>query len=321
MAKRLFKLGERFRIIIAINSLTGSLWKSTMMRIGRSALIAAMVVVTASVAQAAQAAAPTDLATLRDEVVAAAGAGSAAWVDPASGQVVLQLAGPGGDGLDRVISRHGRVRVERAAPVVSFENLYGGQGMISGTGKKCTTGFMTSIGTSNYIVTAGHCTRGTVYWYRKGNYLGQTYSSVFGADGDYGLILERGVTFHPKDGVNSEYGVINIIGTTEAYVGQPLCKRGNTTGYTCGTVLAIDATVNYGNDDIINGMILTDICSDHGDSGGPLMTPLEDGPERWAYGVGILSGGNASCDDTQRSYFNPLSEVIDTYGLVLHAAG
>ncbi|GIH03822.1 serine protease [Rhizocola hellebori] len=280
---------------------------------------AAVVLLTAFLAiggtQPAQAAPAADLESLRDQMVVAAGPGSAAWVDAKTGQVVVQVADP-----SKLRLSSARIRVEQAAPAVPYALLYGGYGMRSATGKYCTTGFIAhnATATASYVVTAGHCTANTVYWDRKGDYLGRTYSSVFDGDGDYGVITIKGVTFHARDGVATDMGVIALEGVGTASVGQSVCKKGNNSGYTCGTVLAVDVSVNYGGL-VVSGMIQTDVCSVPGDSGSPLMSELIGGELR-AWALGVLSGGGGECGPDRRGYYNPLGEILDQYGLILGAA-
>jgi hypothetical protein len=45
--------------------------------------------------------------------------------------------------------------------------------------------------------------------------------------------------------------------------------RGGTSGVYCGTVLALNATINYAQGSV-SGPIKTKICSEAGDSGSPL---------------------------------------------------
>ena len=280
------------------------------------ALLALVVFLAMGSTQPAQAAPSVDLEALRDQVVLAAGPGSAAWVDTKTGQVVLQVADP-----SKVRLKTAQIRIEQAAPAVPHALLYGGYGMRSATGKYCTTGFIAhnAAATASYVVTAGHCTANTVYWDRKGDYLGRTYSSVFNGEGDYGVITIKGVTFHARDGVATEMGVIALEGVGTASVGQSVCKKGNNSGYTCGTVLAVDVSVNYSGL-VVNGMIQTDVCSVPGDSGGPLMSELIGGELR-AWALGVLSGGSGDCNSSnRRGYYNPLGEILDQYGLILGAA-
>jgi len=260
-----------------------------------------------------------DLNIVRDQLLARAPVGSTLRIDRDSGQVVMTLPGQASATLATVAGRHrGRVRVEQAAPVSPLANLYGGHGMIGGGSYSCTTGFMASADQINYVITAGHCTAAAYRWTRKGDYLGISTSTVFNGDGDFGLIAIHGVNFSPKPSVNTQYGVVGIVGTHEATVGEQLCKMGNNSQYTCGTVTGLDVTVVY-TTATIHGMIETTICAVPGDSGGPLMTPYRVGPMVYAYGAGILSGGGGSCNaGTFRSYYQPIQEVLDRHGLVLH---
>jgi putative cell wall-binding protein len=64
-----------------------------------------------------------------------------------------------------------------------------------------------------------------------------------------------------------------------------MCKSGRTTGWTCGTVAEVDQLVEVDgtpvNVDIVRGL-----CSDHGDSGGAVVSG--------SYAMGLVSGGTAN---------------------------
>jgi hypothetical protein len=71
-------------------------------------------------------------------------------------------------------------------------------------------------------------------------------------------------------------------------------------------VLAVDVTVDYGDGDVVRGLIKTSVHTDHGDSGGPLF--------HGATGLGTVSGGDGTTD-----YFQPLAPALAAYGLELAA--
>ena len=96
----------------------------------------------------------------------------------------------------------------------------------------------------------------------------------------------------------------SITGTATATVGEAVCASGQTTHVTCGHVTAVDLTVDYGDGNVVRGLIETDVHTDHGDSGGSLF----DG----AIGLGMVSGGDGTTD-----YFQPLPPVLAAYDLVL----
>jgi hypothetical protein len=85
--------------------------------------------------------------------------------------------------------------------------------------------------------------------------------------------------------------------------------RGATTGVHCGTVLALNATVNYA-EGTVSGLIQTNICSEPGDSGAPLY----DGTIL----LGLLSGGSGNCASGGISFFQPITEVLSAYGLSVY---
>jgi putative cell wall-binding protein len=136
-----------------------------------------------------------------------------------------------------------------------------------------------------------------------GTPLRSTYS--MGGELDSGLIaLDAGSTPRPAigtwgDGSNAApvtAGTPSVVrDLSRAIVGQPICKSGRTTGWTCGTVWKTDALVKVsdgaGSYVEVNSY-LSDMCALRGDSGGAVVS----GP----YAVGVLSNGSfkTSCTET-----------------------
>jgi hypothetical protein len=71
--------------------------------------------------------------------------------------------------------------------------------------------------------------------------------------------------------------------------------------------------VNYGNGDVVQGLVRTDVCAEAGDSGGPFMSGTQ--------AQGTLSGGSGGCLLGGQSYFQPIQEVLSTYRLTLITGG
>jgi streptogrisin B len=292
------------------------------------------VVATGGAAYPAQAAAMTwgQLDALRDSLIRMTPVGSSASIDTKTSRVKLALAGPPSATLAAALQEHrGRVDVKTGPRLKDLEALYAGQG-VNGTRQPqwhCTTGPMASAGTKTYILMPGHCVRKGAYWERKNNRVGQRIDDwIYGPEGDYGLIEEKGVTFTPQAAVKTNLevgypspGIIALAyEVAAAEVGQTLCKMGNTTKFTCGMVLEVDASVQMA-DFVMEGMIKTDICAESGDSGGPLMTEWHIGPNIYAYPVGIVSSGNDDCSAAEVvTYFQPLQEILDHYELALGPA-
>ena len=87
-------------------------------------------------------------------------------------------------------------------------------------------------------------------------------------------------------------------------------RSGSTTQVHDGEVTALDATVNYGNGDIVNGLIQTTVCAEPGDSGGSLYSG--------SLAVGLTSGGSGNCSSGGTTYFQPVTEALSVYGVSVY---
>lgn len=92
-------------------------------------------------------------------------------------------------------------------------------------------------------------------------------------------------------------------------VGTAVQRRGSTTGLHSGRVTALNATVNYGGGDVVYGMIQTTVCAEGGDSGGALFAGTT------AYG--LTSGGSGNCSSGGTTFFQPVVEALNAYGLTI----
>ncbi|MBW8801191.1 MAG: S1 family peptidase [Streptomyces sp.] len=185
--------------------------------------------------------------------------------------------------------------------------LSGGDG-IHTSGRRCSAGVNVHSGSTYYLVTAGHCTDGMPTWYTSSamtTTIGPTAGTSFPGD-DFGVVrYSNPAVPHP-----GTIGTVDVTGTATAYVGQSVCRRGATTGVHCGRVTALNATVNYGDGAVVTGLIQTNICAEPGDSGGPLYAGDKV--------VGILSGGSGNCATGGTTYYQPIQEVLNAYGLSVY---
>ncbi len=227
-----------------------------------------------------------------------------AWsVDPVNNQVVVtvdktvstaQLAK-----LESVTSSLGdKVRIRHTNG--QFSKLVQGGDAIYGGGYRCSLGF--NVG-GNSFITAGHCGNVVGTWYAdsgQSQLIGSTADSQFPTN-DFALVSITGSVSHPGTA-----GGVDITGAADAYVGESVTRTGSTTGTHGGSVVGLNATVNYA-EGTVYGMIDTNVCAEPGDSGGPLY----DG----GTALGITSGGSGNCTSGGETFFQPITEPLSVYGV------
>ncbi|MEU5837831.1 S1 family peptidase [Streptomyces diacarni] len=251
------------------------------------------------------------LDTASDAVRSADVAGTAWHVDKESGKLVVTA--------DSRVSGAGLARIRRAAGEVAgaveierVEGTYrkylsGGDAIYAGQ-YRCSLGFNVRKGGTYYFLTAGHCTEGGGNWYTDAGHstlIGPTAGSSFPGN-DYGLVRysNSGVS-HP-----GTVGSVDITGAGDARVGQRVTRRGSTTGTHSGQVTGLNATVNYGGGDIVSGLIRTTVCAEPGDSGGPLYAG--------GTALGLTSGGSGDCSSGGTTFFQPVREALNAYGVSVY---
>jgi len=190
----------------------------------------------------------------------------------------------------------------------SLRTLASGGDGIYASAWRCSAGVNVQSGSTYYFVTAGHCTDGVSTWYTSSamtTTIGTTTATSYPSN-DFGVVRYTN-TAVPHPGT---IGTVDITGTATAYIGQSVCRRGATTGVHCGVVTALNATVNYGSGAVVYGLIQTNICAEPGDSGGPLYAGDKV--------IGILSGGSGNCTTGGTTYYQPIQEVLNAYGLSVY---
>ncbi|WP_432197634.1 S1 family peptidase [Streptomyces sp. bgisy027] len=233
-----------------------------------------------------------------------------AWVtDPATNRVVVTA--------DRTVSeaewaKLGKVvdglgaKAELRRSKGEFKPFIAGGDAITGGSGRCSLGFNVVKGGEPFFLTAGHCTEGITDWSdSSGNQIGTNETSSF-PDDDYGLVKYTAEVDHPSE-VNLYDGSSQAIsGAAEATVGMEVTRSGSTTQVHDGKVTGLDATVNYGNGDIVNGLIQTDVCAEPGDSGGSLFSGDK--------AIGLTSGGSGDCTSGGETFFQPVTEALSATG-------
>lgn len=179
---------------------------------------------------------------------------------------------------------------------------------IYGNNIRCSSAFMVYDSYNYYMMTAGHCAEASSYWQVPTYSYGyQTVGSVadyrFGYYGDFAIVrINDPGWWQPRGWV---YPSQAIYSWDYDYVGQYVCKTGSTTGYTCGQITDVDATVSYPNR-TLTGMTWSTTCDAAGDSG--------SGVYYGSTAHGILSGGPASgCG----MIHEPISRALSATGVTL----
>ena len=200
----------------------------------------------------------------------------------------------------------GPVRIERATerPTLYAAVVGGDAYYIDGSGR-CSVGFSVEGG----FVTAGHCGQpgSEVTGSDQATAMGQFEGSSFPGD-DYAWVSTND-SWTPSPVVNGYgNGDVTVTGSQEAAVGASICRSGSTTGWHCGTVQALDQTVNY-SEGTVTGLTQTDACAEPGDSGGSWVSGTE--------AQGVTSGGSGDCANGGTTFFQPVNEILEAYSLTL----
>ncbi|GAA0321894.1 S1 family peptidase [Streptomyces polychromogenes] len=251
------------------------------------------------------------LAAAGASVLRADVAGTAWHTDPATGTLVVTADSTVTQAdLARIRSEAGAdaaaLRIERTPGKI--RKLLSGGDAIYATSWRCSLGFNVRNGSNYYVLTAGHCTDGAGTWWTSSSHtttIGTTVGSSFPTN-DYGLIKYASNSPVPPGTVGSQ----DITTAVNATTGMSVTRRGSTTGIHSGSVTGLNATVNYGNGDVVYGMIKTNVCAEPGDSGGPLYSGSR--------AVGLTSGGSGNCSSGGTTFFQPVTEALSAYGVSVY---
>ncbi|MEV0093110.1 S1 family peptidase [Streptomyces sp. NPDC050738] len=238
-------------------------------------------------------------------------AGTAWYVDPATKKLVVTADSTVSQAEISQIKQEagansGAIRVERTSGRIN--KLIAGGDAIYTSQWRCSAGFNVRSGSTYYFVTAGHCTEGRPAWYTSSSRttsIGPTTGTSFPGN-DYGIVQYTNTSLAHPGTVGSQ----DITSAANPTVGQTVTRRGSTTGIHSGRVTALNATVNYGGGDIVYGLIQTTVCAEPGDSGGPLYAG--------STALGLTSGGSGNCSSGGTTFFQPVVEALNAYGVSVY---
>lgn len=251
-----------------------------------------------------------ELTGARTTLKADASVPGTAWVtDPTTNKVVVTADRTVSDAewakLTKVVGGLGRVAALQRTKG-EFTPFIAGGDAITGGGGRCSLGFNVVKGGAPYFLTAGHCTEAASTWSDpSGAEIGVNEVSRFPGD-DYGLVKYTADVAHPSEVDLYDGSSQRITGAVDATVGMKVTRSGSTTRVHSGTVTGLDATVNYGNGDVVDGLVQTDVCAEPGDSGGSLFSGTD--------AVGLTSGGSGDCTSGGETFFQPVTEALSATG-------
>lgn len=225
------------------------------------------------------------------------------YVDPADNSVVVTTANGTAQRATEFVRSAGvdadtvRVVESQESPRL-FGDIIGGNAFYNTSSSRCSIGFAVQGG----FITAGHCgDRGDSTTQPTGTFAGSSFPS-----NDYAYVKSSDI---PKSQVNDySGGTVTVAGAQEAPVGASVCRSGSTSGWHCGTIEAKNQTVRY-QQGTVQGLTRTDVCAEPGDSGGPFLSGDQ--------AQGVTSGGSGDCNRGGVTYFQPINEALQAYGVNL----
>ncbi|MBL1072937.1 trypsin-like serine protease [Nocardia sp. 2] len=197
---------------------------------------------------------------------------------------VIVMAAPPVAGEDTEVQRAADIASTGTGPIAAGDAYASIAGRMS---LRCSTGFNGTDGSGAVVnITAGHCNPNIaatgggnspgVYELvndRAGNQMGTFEKSILGNQ-DYSIVSIDNA-FRDRFSNNlvrvPNAAPIAVTGVAVPVVGAPVCKSGSRTGFSCGTVNAVDQTVQVG-DRLLTQSFSANICALPGDSGGPIVT-------------------------------------------------
>ncbi len=271
-----------------------------------AALGAGALALPASSAAAPQEFSAAQLSAVRSAVEQSGVAGVAWYADAAARRVVVtadsSVSAAELATLRAAAGRNsGALRVQRTAGV--FTPLLSAGDAIYGTRYRCSLGFNVVSGSTYYFLTAGHCGDLEPTWYANSSgttVIGPTVGSSYPGN-DYALVRYANTSLSHPGGYT----------VADAFVGEQVTRDGSTTGVHSGTVTALNVSVRYRGKGggTVSGLIQTTVCAEGGDSGGPLY----DGTKA----LGLTSGGSGDCTSGGTTFFQPVREAANAYGVTI----
>lgn len=256
-----------------------------------------------------------DLARISAELDRSLRVPGTSWsVDPVTAQLAVRAdATVTGARLARVravVGSYGSAVRFSTVPGRMGPRIAGGQYIYGSDDSECSLGFNVRRGAVFYFLTAGHCTESAGTWYLSNDAVAGVRAGSSYPGNDYGIVRYTNSRVR-KDGMVYLYNGYrrDITGMGTPVVGTTVERSGITSGRRRGRITGLNTVVYYGNDRL-TGMIQTNVCSEPGDSGGPLF--------RGSAALGLTSGGWGDCRRGGETWFQPVIEPVRRYGVTVY---
>ncbi|MEU9981495.1 S1 family peptidase [Streptomyces sp. NPDC050856] len=231
-------------------------------------------------------------------------------VDPVTNKVVVTadstVEGASWKRLNEVVKGLGsKAELKRSAG--EFKPFLAGGDAIHTGGGRCSLGFNVVKDGQPHFLTAGHCGDAGSKWSQSagGPAAGTMTDSQFPGN-DFALVKYEAGAEHPSAVNLYDGGTQQIARADDATVGMKVTRSGSTTQVHDGEVTGLNATVNYGNGQVVEGLVQTTVCAEPGDSGGALFAGDA--------AIGLTSGGSGDCTSGGVTFFQPVTEALTAYG-------
>ncbi|MET8090482.1 RICIN domain-containing protein [Micromonospora sp. NPDC005220] len=235
------------------------------------------------------------------------------YVDVATNTVVISADPAGKAVAEAFIKASGisagtvRIVASAAAPQPVYDTRGGDQYVINGN-TLCSIGFPVRGG----FVSAGHCGGVGSATLGYNNIAQGTFAGSSFPGNDYSWIRTNGDWTSRPWVKDASGGNALVAGSRDAAVGSSICRSGRTTGWRCGTLQGRDETVNY-SAGAVQGLSRMSACAEPGDSGGSVISGDQ--------AQGVTSGVTGNCTTGGTTWFQPVNEILSTYGLSLTTSG
>ncbi|RKS70714.1 hypothetical protein BZB76_5191 [Actinomadura pelletieri DSM 43383] len=189
---------------------------------------------------------------------------------------------------------------------IAVPNTEGGQPIYASGGVRCTLGFNVRKDGSYYFLTSGGCAEPGLKLYLDSG-LKIELGTVVSVANTIGLARYVSPKMERPGSIRGVGGAHDITAARSPKVGENLCRLSPLTGVQCGTVTAVNVSVNHP-EGTITGLTRTNICAASGERpGAPFFTGT--------IALGLEAAGGGDCNSGGSSYFQPIDKVLSAFGV------